>query len=52
MWHYVYFDLASIVVFALFIHYYKRKSKKIVDETEAGYITTADYSIFVEGFDP
>ena len=52
MWHYAYADLSSIIIFAVFIAYFKRQSKVIADQAEADAITTADYTIYVEGFSP
>jgi hypothetical protein len=51
MWHYAEADLASIIVFAVFIAYFKRLSKSIVKSADAT-PSTADYGIYVEGFSP
>ncbi len=52
MWHYAEADLASIIIFAVFIAYFKRLSKKIVEQADTDAISTADYTIYVEGFSP
>ena len=48
---YVKIDIIAIIIFGLFIHYYKRRTQKIAKETEKDDITTADYSIYIQGFE-
>ena len=50
MYTFIWFDLITVAIFALFIIYYKRMSKIIADQAEADDITTADYAIYVTGF--
>jgi len=45
-------DIASIIIFAVFIAWFKGKSERIADQAEADDITAGDYAIYVEGFDP
>lgn len=48
---YAYYDLLGMMIFAIAIHIYTRRSVKITNVAEADDITTADYSIHIKGFD-
>jgi len=43
----VWYDIAAIIIFGLFIHGYYYQTQKIAKETEKDDISAADYSIYV-----
>ena len=50
MWDIAKCDLITLVLFGVYICFFRWKSKKIAEQAEADDITTADYAIYVEGF--